>query len=112
MGIFSKKNFKPNNRQTYSKRDILLNHLIKNEQKANKLRSAFKVSCKSPKINNIYSEIFIKSLNALAFNMIALYFRQNNKSLKKNKKAIKMVEKIMLEGRSYETIKDKASSKL
>ena len=70
----------------------------KMNKKANKLRSAFKVSCKSPKINKIYSEIFIKSLNALAFNMIALYFRQNNKSLKKNKKAIKMVEKIMLEG--------------
>jgi len=67
-------------------------------EKGNKLRNALKVSCKSPKINNIYSEIFIKSLNALAFNMVALYFQQNNKSLKKNVKAIKMVEKIMLEG--------------
>ncbi len=70
----------------------------KMSKKANKLRNAFKVSCKSPKINNIYSEIFVKSLNALAFNMVALYFQQNNKSLKKNAKAIKMVEKIMLEG--------------
>ena len=70
----------------------------KMSEKANKLRNAFKVSCKSPKINNIYSEIFIKSLNALAFNMTALYYQQNNKSLKNNKKAIKMVEKIMLEG--------------
>jgi 2-dehydropantoate 2-reductase len=70
----------------------------KMREKANKLRNAFKVSCKSPKINNIYSEIFIKSLNALAFNMVALYYQQNNRSLKKNVKAIKMVERIMLEG--------------
>ncbi len=70
----------------------------KMSKKANKLRNAFKVSCKSPKINNIYAEVFIKSLNALAFNMAALYYQQNNKSLKRNAKAIKMVEKIMLEG--------------
>tara|TARA_B110001452_G_scaffold235389_1_gene214158 strand:- start:533 stop:1525 length:993 start_codon:yes stop_codon:yes gene_type:complete len=70
----------------------------KMREKANKLRNAFKVSCKSPKINNIYSEIFIKSLNALAFNMVALYYQQNNRSLKKNVKAINMVERIMLEG--------------
>jgi|MDTB01.2.fsa_nt_gb ketopantoate reductase len=70
----------------------------KMSKKANKLRNALKYSCKSPKINNIYSEVFIKSLNALAFNMVALYYQQNNESLKKNAKAIKMVEKIMLEG--------------
>ena len=70
----------------------------KMSEKANILRNAFKVSCKSPKINNIYSEIFIKSLNALAFNMVALYYQQNNKSLRKNEKAIKMIESIMLEG--------------
>ena len=70
----------------------------KMSEKANILRNALKVSCKSPKINNIYSEIFIKSLNALAFNMVALYYQQNNKSLRKNAKAIKMIENIMLEG--------------
>ena len=45
--------------------------------------------------------------------MIALYYQQNNKSLKKNKKAIKMVEKIMLEGEEImKPLKIKASSKL
>jgi len=70
----------------------------KMQKKANILRTALNNSCKSPKVKNIYSEIFIKSLNALAFNMVALYYQQNNKSLKKNKKAIEMLEKIMLEG--------------
>ena len=59
MGIFSKKN--PNH--------IIVKHIQrgyplkpldkKMNKKANKLRSAFKVSCKSPKINNIYSEFLL-----------------------------------------------------
>ena len=70
----------------------------KMQYKAKKLREVFKSTCKSPKISNIYAEVFIKSLNALAFNMVALYFNQNNRSLKKNKKAIEMIKKIMIEG--------------
>ena len=70
----------------------------KMNKKADKLRSVFKSVSKSPLVKNIYSEIYIKSLNALAFNMAALYYQQNNKSLKKNKKAMQMVGKIMLEG--------------
>ena len=56
VGIFSKKT--PNH--------IIVKHIQrgyplkplnkKMSKKANKLRNAFKVSCKSPKINNIYSE--------------------------------------------------------
>lgn len=70
----------------------------KMHDKAKKLREVFKSTCKSPKIRNIYAEVFIKSLNALAFNMVALFFNQNNRSLKKNKKAIEMIKKIMIEG--------------
>lgn len=62
------------------------------------LRKAFINSGKSPIIKNIYSEIFSKSLNSLAFNMTAIYFQQNNKNLKLNKKAIIMLENIMKEG--------------
>ena len=49
-----------------------------------------KTSAKNKKDNNgkRYLVIFIKSLNALAFNMVALYYQQNNKSLKKNAKAM------------------------
>ena len=66
--------------------------------KAKKLREVFRSSCKSPEIRDIYAEVFIKSLNALAFNMVALYFHQNNKSLKNNKKGMQMIERIMIEG--------------
>ena len=62
------------------------------------LRKAFKLSGKSPIIKNIYSEIFSKSLNSLAFNMTAIYFQQTNQRLKFNKKALKMLEIIMIEG--------------
>jgi len=62
------------------------------------LRKAFMSKSKSPYVKNIYSEIYIKSLNALAFNMTALYFYQNNNSLKKNFEAISMIKRIMIEG--------------
>ena len=60
------------------------------------LRKAFKLSGKSPIIKNIYSEIFSKSLNSLAFNMTAIYFQQTNKRLKFNKKALEMLGMSML----------------
>lgn len=66
--------------------------------KAKILRNAFEFTSKSPKINNIYSEIFTKSLNALAFNMTALYYKQTNKKLKSNNSAIEMLNQIMIEG--------------
>ena len=68
---------------------------IKMNKKASILREAFQNDCKSPLVNNIYSEIFSKSLNALAFNMVALYYNQNNLQLSKNKNAILMIKKIM-----------------
>jgi 2-dehydropantoate 2-reductase len=91
-----------------SSNEIVVNHIQrgyplkslhkKMNKKAKRLRDIFKVSCKSPLIKDVYSEIFVKSLNALAFNIAALYYQQNNKLLKKNLKAIQMIEKIMLEG--------------
>tara|TARA_B100000989_G_C19528000_1_gene467984 strand:- start:3032 stop:4000 length:969 start_codon:yes stop_codon:yes gene_type:complete len=81
----------------------------KMKEKESILREAFKKNGKSPKIKNIYSEIFSKSLNALAFNMVALYFQQTNSEIQKNKSAIKMLEKIMIEG---EKITNKLKLKL
>ena len=66
--------------------------------KAKKLRLAFETTSKSPKVKDIYSELYTKSLNALAFNMTALYFNQNNQRLKNNKQALTMIETIMIEG--------------
>lgn len=68
------------------------------ENEVNKLRNDLKKNTISPKIKNIFSEIFIKSVNSLAFNMIALKYHQNNQQLSNNKKAIKEVFKILQEG--------------
>tara|TARA_B100001057_G_scaffold501220_1_gene622142 strand:+ start:7006 stop:8010 length:1005 start_codon:yes stop_codon:yes gene_type:complete len=62
------------------------------------LREDLKKTTLSPKVKNIYSEIFIKSINSLAFNMIALKYFQNNYELNKNIKAKKEVIKILREG--------------
>ena len=61
------------------------------------LRNYLNKKCKSPVIKNIYSEIYIKAINSFAFNLIALKTEQNNRQLKKNKKAIFMVNKIFEE---------------
>ena len=45
-----------------------------------------------------FSEIFIKSLNSLAFNLIALKFSQNNFKLSKNKRQKNDIKKILEEG--------------
>ena len=43
---------------------------IKMKNKADYLRKLIKKRCKSPIIKNIYSEIYLKSVNSLAFNII------------------------------------------
>jgi len=70
----------------------------KMNNKAKILRNAFQLTSKSPEVDNIYSEIFTKSLNSLAFNITALYYKQTNKRLKNNQSAINMLNKIMVEG--------------
>ena len=64
----------------------------------NSLRKDLKKTTLSPKVKNIFSEIFIKSINSLAFNMIALKYNQNNFQLNKNLKAKKEIREILIEG--------------
>lgn len=70
---------------------------IKMKSKADYLRKLIKRRCKSPIIKNIYSEIYLKSVNSLAFNIIALKTKKNNFQLKKDKNAIKNIYEIMSE---------------
>ncbi len=64
----------------------------------NELRKDISKTCISPIPKNIFSEIFIKSINSLAFNLIALKYNQNNFKLSKNKKAKLEILKILKEG--------------
>ena len=64
----------------------------------NKLRKDISRICISPIVKNIYSEIFNKSINSLAFNVVALKYKQNNKHLSKNPKAKNEILKILKEG--------------
>ena len=65
------------------------------------LRNKLKKFCLSPHIKNIKGEFFIKSLNALAFNLIALNTLQNNKEIYENRKSIKDIYNIMKEGDKF-----------
>jgi ketopantoate reductase len=51
----------------------------------------------SPNIKNIYSEIYIKSINSFAFNLIALKTGFNNFQIGKSKKTIKLIKDIINE---------------
>ena len=70
----------------------------KMKYKADKLREMLNIKSFSPKVRNIKSEMFIKSLNSLAFNSIALLSKKNNKAIKNDKKLIEKIFKIMTEG--------------
>ena len=65
--------------------------------KVNILRNFIKRRCKSPKVKNIYSEIYLKTINSFAFNLVALDTELNNKRLKKNKLAIDNIKTIFKE---------------
>tara|TARA_Y100001970_G_C14257729_1_gene876807 strand:+ start:7758 stop:8762 length:1005 start_codon:yes stop_codon:yes gene_type:complete len=71
---------------------------LKNKIRVRKLRKDINKICVSPNVNNIFSEIFIKSINSLAFNLIALKYNQNNFQLKNNKKARREILDILNEG--------------
>jgi ketopantoate reductase len=71
----------------YSKKDQVKN-----------LREDISKATLSPKVKDIFSEILNKSINSLAFNMIALKYQQNNKELNKNFKAKEEILKILKEG--------------
>ena len=56
------------------------------------IKKDLRKTTKSPLVKNIFSEIFIKSLNSLVFNMAALKYKQNNSELDKNDVARKLLK--------------------
>ena len=70
----------------------------KMKQKADELRKSIQPYCLSPEVDNIESELYIKSINSLAFNMVALDSEFNNLQLKESKNSIIAVKKILQEG--------------
>jgi len=65
---------------------------------ANNLREVFETTCISPTVQDIRSEMFIKSINAFAFNMVALNTGYNNEQLNHDKNSKDSIRKIMAEG--------------
>ncbi|MBT89829.1 MAG: hypothetical protein CMN79_04995 [Spirochaetales bacterium] len=125
MKSFKKKNIKINNKNYFNNNNIIgmtmwvsavlekpgfvkVRHIqrgyplkaihSKMNYKAKILRKSFNKYSKSPIIKNVYSEIFMKSLNALAFNLVALHFEFNNKKLKENPLSMKALKIVMNEG--------------
>jgi|SaaInlV_100m_DNA_6_1039743.scaffolds.fasta_scaffold06126_3 2-dehydropantoate 2-reductase len=70
----------------------------KMEKPANKLRSIFNETCISPIVENIRSEIYIKSINSLAFNVVALDREFDNLQLSQNQKSVEEIRTILQEG--------------
>lgn len=70
----------------------------KMKDRAEELRSIFQITCMSPVVDNIRSEIFIKSINAFAFNVVALDREFNNLQLSQDKYSQDCVRRIMIEG--------------
>ncbi|MEW6008463.1 MAG: 2-dehydropantoate 2-reductase N-terminal domain-containing protein [Candidatus Omnitrophota bacterium] len=68
------------------------------KERAEKLRSIFQITCMSPVVDNIRSEIFIKSINAFAFNLVALDRECDNVQLSHDKYGQDCIRKIMIEG--------------
>ena len=67
----------------------------KNQKKnVMKIRKLLRKKCISPKVKNIFSELYIKAINSFAFNLLALKTEYNNKNLKKDKKSINSINKI------------------
>jgi 2-dehydropantoate 2-reductase len=63
-----------------------------------KLRDIFSATCLSPLVEDIRSEIFLKSINSLAFNAVALDKEFNNLQLSQDEDSKTSIKKIMLEG--------------
>lgn len=73
----------------------------KMKKKANFLRKLLSKKIISPNVKNIYSEIYIKSINSFAFNLVALKTEFTNLKISRSKKTIKLIKNIMNE---FETI--------
>jgi len=84
---------------SHIQRGFPIKEVFKNKKKqVDKLRKDILKTAPSPIVRNIFSEIFIKSINSLAFNMIALMFNQNNLQLNNNSLAKEKVLQILNEG--------------
>lgn len=68
------------------------------DEHASKLREIINQSCLSPEVEDIRSEIFIKSINSFSFNMVAIDTEFNNLQLSQDQHSKDSVSKIMLEG--------------
>lgn len=67
---------------------------IKQSKGASYLRKVIRNKCLSPKVNNIFSELYIKAINSFAFNLIALKTEQSNSELLNDKRSIRSIRKI------------------
>lgn len=65
---------------------------------AEKLRNVFSRTCISPVVEDIRSEIFIKSINSFAFNTVAIDREFNNLQLSRDEYSKDCIRKIMFEG--------------
>ena len=65
---------------------------------ANYLRACINKKCISPKVSNIYFETYMKSINSLAFNMIALLYKKSNKEILNNSNCVNDIFHILKEG--------------
>ena len=65
---------------------------------ADKLRNIFESTCKSPEVDDIRSEIYIKSINSFAFNTVALDREFNNLQLSQDEYSKDCIRRIMTEG--------------
>jgi len=70
----------------------------KMDDHATKLREIINETCLSPVVDDIRSEIFIKSINSFSFNLVAIDTEFNNLQLNQDQHSKNSISKIMLEG--------------
>lgn len=61
------------------------------------LRKIIKKKCKSPKVLNVFSELYIKAINSFAFNLVALKKEFNNEQLLQDKESLRLIKNIFYE---------------
>ena len=66
--------------------------------KGKAIRAVFDKTCTSPIVENIRSEIFLKSINSFAFNLVAIDKEFNNFQLSQDSSSKDCIGKIMIEG--------------
>ena len=66
--------------------------------KGKAIRAVFDTTCMSPIVEDIRSEIFLKSINSFAFNLVAIDKEFNNLQLSQDPSSKDSISKIMIEG--------------